>query len=269
MKRKKYRYVSMAIFLMVFIFLLIKGNSGYEGVPEKVILQAGVGIMDELEMIRSGHAFQNNEWMYEDKEKPLLNGKAPEMKKARKEKSAVQIYQEFLAGERKALGEDIYDLITPTGEPDRRYGAKYAIVDSNRDGIPELHFFYGYGYIIYSCKDNEMYQFESFWSSPWRYILLNNGAFIYWGDIGTTMGDFYGYFELDDSGNHINELQFSRLDDNENHMYDDDDQYMFDGELCTKEEWFDKTREYLFTDEEGKEQISNRAEWTVYCDEIW
>lgn len=86
----------------------------------------------------------------------------------------------------------------------------------------------------------------------WRYRVYN--------------GDYYSYFELDDSGNEINKLVFSWSDDNENLMCDEEDQFMFDGESCTKEEWFARTRKYLFTDEEGKEQIRNQAEWTVYCE---
>ena len=191
------------------------------------------------------------------------------LNKVQKVKQAVKMYQEFLAGERKVGDIDIYYLITPTGEPDKRYGTDYAIVDSNRDGSPELHIFWGHEYTIYSFKDNEMYEFEAFFSSPWRYVLLNNGAFIYRDDIGVTMGDFYYYFEMDASGNHINELKFSWQDDNQNYLYDDDDEFMFDGKLCNKEEWFERTRKYLFTDEEGREQIRNQAEWMTYCEGIW
>ena len=59
------------------------------------------------------------------------------------------------------------------------------------------------------------------------------------------------------------------MDANQNLLCDDDDEFVFDGDSCTKEEWFAKTRKYLFTDEDGREQIRNQAEWTVYCEEIW
>ena len=172
---------------------------------------------------------------------------------------AAKMYEEFLAGERKDGKTDIYDLITPTNEPERRYGTSYAIVDSTGDGIPELHIQSGHGYIIYSYKNNEMFELERFESRPWYYYLLNNGAFIY----SDVMGEeaFFHYFELDDSGNHINDLSFSWKDDNE--------EYEFDGDLCTKDEWFARTRKYLFTDEEGREQIRNQAELTTYCEDIW
>lgn len=186
-----------------------------------------------------------------------------------KVKQAVQMYQEFLAGERKVGNIDIYYLITPTHEPERRYYTKYTIVDSNSDGIPELHILSGREYRIYSCKDNEMYEFGAFFSRPWWYVPLDNGALIYRDFIGTTMGDFYYYFELDASGNRINELKFSWMDANENHLCDDDDEFMINGNSCMKEEWFAKTRKYLFTDEKGREQIRDQAEWKTYWERIW
>ena len=191
------------------------------------------------------------------------------LNRAQKVKQAVQMYQGFLEGERKVGKIDIYYLITPTNEPDRRYRTRYTLVDSNGDGIPELHIRTGREYTIYSCKDNEMYEFEAFFSSPGRYVPLKSGSFIYRNDIGITLGDFYYYFEMDASGNCINEIKFSWLDANQNLLCDDDDEFVFDGDSCTKEEWFAKTRKYLFTDEDGREQIRNQAEWTVYCEEIW
>ncbi len=184
---------------------------------------------------------------------------------AQKEKQALGMYQEFLTGERKVGKIDIYYLITPTGEPEKQYGTEYAIVDVNGDGIPELHILSGREYTIYSCKDNEMFELDAFYSSPSRYILLNNGAFIYRSD----EWDSYYYFEMDESGNRINELKFSWTDVNQNYLYDDDDAFMFDGNPCTKDEWFAGTRKYLFTDEEGREQIRNQAEWVTLCEQIW
>lgn len=184
---------------------------------------------------------------------------------AQKEKQALRMYQEFLTGERKVGEIDIFYLITPTGEPERQYGAEYAIVDVNGDGIPELNILSGREYTIYSCRDNEMFELEAFYSGPWRYVLLNNGAFIYRSD----EWDSYYYFEMDDSGNRINELKFSWTDVNQNYLYDDDDAFMFDGNPCTKDEWYAGTRKYLFTDEEGREQIRNQAEWVTLCEQIW
>lgn len=61
------------------------------------------------------------------------------LNKAHTVQQVVKIYQKFLAGERKMGKIDIFYLITPTNEPNRQYGADYVIVDSNGDGIPELH----------------------------------------------------------------------------------------------------------------------------------
>lgn len=189
--------------------------------------------------------------------------------KAQKAKQAVQIYREFLAGDRTVGRVDMHYLITPTGEPEKQYGTEYAIVDVNGDDIPELHIFSGREYIIYSCRENEMYELTAFYSHPGCYVLLDNGTFIHRDDIGVTMGDSYSYFELDASGNPVGKLKFSWMDANENWLCDEDDEFMFDGNICTKEEWFAGTRNYLFTDEEGREQIRNQAEWITLCEQIW
>lgn len=47
---------------------------------------------------------------------------------------------------------------------------------------------------------------------------------------------------------------------------DEEDDFFFDGSSCTREEWYDMTREYLYTDENGREQIRNKAEMTLYCE---
>lgn len=157
----------------------------------------------------------------------------------------------------------IYDLITSTYYPDRRYGASYALVDSTGDGIPELHTQSGHGYIIYSCKDNKMFELETYLGS---YVLLNDGA-LFLSSVSEGWAS-YQYFELNNAGKHINELDFSWRDQNQNNICDDDDEFEFDGDSCTKEEWITRTRKYLFTDDEGREQIRNQAEWTIYCEAI-
>ena len=35
--------------------------------------------------------------------------------------------------------------------------------------------------------------------------------------------------------------------------------------VCPYEEWYDLTREYLYPDAAGTEQIWNAAEWNRYC----
>ena len=180
--------------------------------------------------------------------------------------SEIQMYNEFLSGERCIGGADIYDYITPTGEPDRRYATDYIILDSTGDGIPELHLRTAREYTILSCVDGEIVVIQSFFSSPWRYNLTDKGAFIIREDIGTTMGDFYLYFEMDKSGNFTNEVTFEWTDINENLICDEKDEFIYNNRSCTKEEWYEQTKEYLYIDEEGRYQIREQVEWIRYCE---
>lgn len=49
------------------------------------------------------------------------------------------MYNDFLSGEINFKAYNIEEIATPTGEPEKRYHTDYAIVDSNGDGLPELH----------------------------------------------------------------------------------------------------------------------------------
>ncbi len=186
-------------------------------------------------------------------------------KEALKEQ-AVLAYHEFIEGRRSIGNSNIYRLAMPTGEPDRRYNTRYAIIDSNGDYIPELHIQTARELTIISFVEGELKWLVFFSNKPTQNCLLKNGAYIWWWDTGGTMGNGYTYFELDESGNKINDVTFYWEDSNENHMCDEDDEFCFDDIICTKEEWFARTRKYLYTDEEGREQISNQVEWTLYCE---
>lgn len=185
---------------------------------------------------------------------------------------ALQAYQEFLRGERSVGNEDVYQLITPTGEPERRYASRYCIWDVNGDGIPELHFYSGCEYTIYTFENNEMKWFQAFPSGYGQYILLESGAFIFaysrWDDIRG-----YYYFELNEQGEVTNELRFACIDPNENNGCDRGDEYEYEyeyeGVRYTKEEWFAKTEKYIFLNEEGEIEVKNPVTWTVYCEAIW
>ena len=45
-----------------------------------------------------------------------------------------------------------------------------------------------------------------------------------------------------------------------------EDEYVVTGETCNMEEWYTKTNEYIYMDNEGKSQICDQAEWNVLCD---
>ena len=185
---------------------------------------------------------------------------------------AVQAYHEFLRGERSVSNEDIYQLITPTGEPERRYASWYCIWDVNGDGIPELHFCTGREYTIYTYKNDEMQWFHGFFSDPTQYVLLESGAFMYVYSRWDVIRGYY-YFELNEQGEVINELNFACIDPNENNGCDREDEceyeYEYEGVRYTKEEWFAKTEKYIFLNEDGEIEVKNPVTWTVYCEKIW
>ena len=71
---------------------------------------------------------------------------------------------------------------------------------------------------------------------------------------------------MDKSGYEIKNHSFYWNENNGNYIPDEGDDFFFDGNACTLDEWYDRTREYLYTDEEGREQIRNQVEWTTYCE---
>ena len=71
---------------------------------------------------------------------------------------SVQAYEEFIAGERKIAGWHIDKLAIPTGEPDSRYRTIYAITDSVRDGIPNLHVRTSRVFLIFPIKKESFMQ---------------------------------------------------------------------------------------------------------------
>ena len=186
-------------------------------------------------------------------------------------RAAVLAYRKFLAGERSVGNEDIYDLITPTGEPDKKYAASYCIWDVDGDGIPELHILSGREYKIYSYEDGEMFLFQAFFSRPWEYVLLESSAFLNLDYRGYEDGEicYYYYFELDENGDEVNALRFEWKDTNVNNVYDVEDAFWFADSACTLEDWMAKTEKYLYVTEEGVVEVKNPVEWTAYVEQEW
>ena len=192
------------------------------------------------------------------------------LQKQRKVDQAVKMYQEFIEGERTASGWDIMEFSSSKEDSEwpLDIDMTYAMVDVTGDGIPELHI---YGarceYVIFSVKDGEMYQFGYFQSYMREYTLLENGAFLFKeNDRFEDYGEYYEYFELDVSGEPINEVYFSWVSrDTDYWTYQEKDIYKFDGQTCTYEEWYTLTRKYLRTTVTGDEEVRNAVEWTRYC----
>lgn len=179
-------------------------------------------------------------------------------------KQAVLAYQKFIDG-RSYIGDtNIYELSMPIGEPNRRYATRYAVIDSNGDDIPELHIQTAREFTVISFENGELTYFKQFLSEPTHYCLLKNGAYMYYSDRFSTC--FYSCFELDGEGNQINKINFYWDENNGNYIPDEEDDFFFDDNACSMEEWYDRTRKYLYTDENGKEQIRNQLEWITYCE---
>lgn len=77
------------------------------------------------------------------------------------------------------------------------------------------------------------------------------------------MHDVYNYMIMDYLGNEIYGLGFSKYDQNQNGIYDDSDEFLFDWVNVTKEQWELLTERFLYIDEAGIEQVKNEIEWTV------
>lgn len=176
--------------------------------------------------------------------------------------TATELYNEFLSGNTKAGGWNINDMTIPTGEPDRRYATSYAYFDSNGDKIPELHINASRYYYIFTIRNDKIVEWKNLSPYP-HYYALNNGAFISRKFGAGSMHDKYNYFILDYSGDEIYSLSFSKYDKNQNGIYDDADDYLFDGVNVTKEQWGELTERFLYIDETNAEHIRNEIEWTV------
>ena len=179
---------------------------------------------------------------------------------------AIKAYNEFLDGKRSCMNEDIFDLITPTGAPERRYATDYYIVDSIGDGVPELHIC-GKLYDIFTFKDGDIRWLKTLYSSSaGMYCLLDNGMIVCNIYVKPQFGNYYRYFTLDNTGNEVDKLYFGLEDTSNNIAFDNDDTYAFNGEKCTMQEWFEKTKGYIYVNEKGVDQLCNEADWIRYCE---
>ena len=201
----------------------------------------------------------------EEPDEKINNEPYKELDKETLKEQAVLAYKKFIDGRCSSVGGiNIYSLAMPTGEPDRRYPTDYAIIDVNGDGIPELNIQTAREFNVYSFENGEITFLGLFMPSLYGYCILKNGAYMRYSDRFSTCS--YSYFELDGKGNQINGLGFYWDENNGNYIPDKEDDFFFDGKACSMEEWYDRTRKYLYTDENGREQIRNQLEWMTYCE---
>lgn len=178
-------------------------------------------------------------------------------------RQAIDVYESFLDGDSLFGWLNLEDLSKPTGEPERRYYTAYIIMDINQDDIPELDVLTSKDYYIITYKGGQPEILASYFSNPTGYHLLNNGFFLYHNSSTAYGADFYKFFKLDGDGNEVDIVTFYREYGNGEDLFD---KYVFNDSECSKEDWINKTRIYICTDESGFEQIYNEATWTVYCE---
>lgn len=194
--------------------------------------------------------------------------------KQRESERIIKLYNDFISGEINFKAYNIEEIATPTGEPKKRYHTDYAIVDSNGDGLPELHIRSAREFRVFSYKEGEIVHIYASFSQPFNYTLRNDGTFLYW-DVNSTFArirkDYYRVFQVDNDGNEHIESEFYWRDMNGNAIYDEDDQYFFDEEECTETEWIKLTQKYIYINDERKAQggadILDEVEWTIYCEQ--
>lgn len=178
----------------------------------------------------------------------------------------LQIGNAFLAGECSIDFIDIYDIAIPTGEPDRRYRTEYTFLDVNDDNIPELHVSGGCHYYIFSIQNGQPYLFWDYYNI-FIPILLNDGTMVHY-NYGRWSENDWGVFCFDDSGEEKMIVSFSQkdMDSEGNGRYDEEDEYVYDGEVYSLEEWTEKVSEYLYFNENGMARLKNEADWQIYCE---
>ena len=156
---------------------------------------------------------------------------------------AMLAYQEFLEGKISVDGIDIDSITVPTGEPGSHYETKYAFFDCDRNGVPELHVNSARYYYIFQYKDKNVWVYKNLSPYPYYYA-LQNGAFISHRMGAGPVSDGYKYSIFDTFGNEIFSIGFTKYDENGNGTYDEDDEYIFDDVIVTKDEWEKLTRKY-------------------------
>lgn len=190
----------------------------------------------------------------------------------------IQMYREFLNGERTVDGISMEDLTAKEDDPDWHYTTKYTILDVTGDSVPELHVRTIDKYTILTCKDDALVFLPVEFEDSVNICLLKNGEFIQWdypGWINPFWHD-YCHFTVDESGNRIADIRFEWKDYNDNLVCDGQDDYIFAAysfeeekwieSTCSMEEWLEKTSKYLYTDKSRRVQIRKKAEWQSYCE---
>lgn len=189
------------------------------------------------------------------------------LNKLEESESTTDLYQLFLNGNTSVEynGEwfNSTALGIPKGEPEKRATVLYSFFDINGDGTPELILAFAGKYLYLSVANGELFVWR-FVSSSFPLYITKNKVHItqaWAGLVGAE--ETYHCYLLDYSGNELFDLNFSRSDCNQDGKFDDKDEYKFDGVLVSQAQWIQLTRKYLYTNDEGNENIKDEIDWKV------
>ena len=182
------------------------------------------------------------------------------------EEEVLAAYEEFLNGERTTdNGTSIYDIVIPTGEPDKRCYTEYAYYDLTGDGLPELAL--NIASVVWSnwtltYRDGEVV--------TWHYQIADGGfdqEVCSNGDIDRIYLKkrvfpylYKKYIVLNKNGEEVWEIPYFCDDLNRDEVMDPEDTYCFDDVEMSSEDW-NKCIEKL--------PALNELEWIVLFDDSW
>lgn len=231
-------------------------------------------VLPQLFLVEDGRIimYSMGEYFLLEKTESLQEDIQNERQRENESERIIKLYNDFLSGEINFKGYNIEEIATPTGEPEKRYHTDYAIVDSNGDGLPELHIRNAREFRVFSYKEGEIVHIYASFSRPAQNTLRNDGTLLYWDTTGAGIReDYYRVFQVDKDGNEHIESEFYWRDLNWNAIYDKDDQYFFNKEECTETEWIKLTQKYIYINDErnaeGGADILDEAEWIIYCEQ--
>ena len=263
-------FASAILFLSLFLISCEKNGGANRNAAISEIEQGGNQIVHELPQIIKENFYMKN-MIYEVMEKGISEDTFISFQSNNQsldtdwsgndaEEVIISLYREFLDGKREIDGLSINELTIPTGEEGRRYPAKYAFWDSNGDSIPELHVDSAHYYYVFSFRSGELFVWKDFTGS--NCFPLKDGGFIFW-SIGVFKDDLYNYHTYDYNGQENYGFCFSWDDLNDNKIHDKEDEYLFDDQSVTQDQWNKLTQKYLYQDENGAWKIANEIEWTI------
>lgn len=172
---------------------------------------------------------------------------------------AVNVYEEFLTGE-KTVENPGFGTITDLDDGAMRY----VMYDINGDDVPELHIQTARDYYILTYRNNVFFILfhEQMEEALKYYDICKNGEVVY--QYKTENKESYSFYRFEFSGNDYKTADFYWNDSNGNGVYDDNDAYECNGDICTLEEWIGRAEGYLCIDENGDMKILDFIEWKDY-----